>query len=331
MELYAARAPLDAEATPDDPRRPLAEEIAAARNLPAPEGGFIVIARDAGGVIAGFARYMWEQLPGWAHVLHVEIAVLPGQRRQGLGRLLAERAADIAQQRGLRVVMGRSVDRVPSGAAFCRQLGAKPAMVGRENRLDLRRLDREVLARWIGEGPVRAPGYRLQFVAAPTPPELMGHAAEAMNVMNTAPREDLDVSDTPVTAELMRQYEDAALAAGEQPWAYFAVEESSGRFVGLSTIIARPGTPDRVWVGDTAVDPAHRGHGLGKWLKAAMTQRILDELPRVRWVITWNAGSNDAMLAINEQLGFRTAAVHTTWQLTTEALQVCLAAEVAAQ
>jgi mycothiol synthase len=328
-ELYSARAPLDAEATPDDPRRPLAEEIAAVRNLPAPEDGFIVVARETGGAIAGFARFLWEQLPGWAHVLQAEIAVLPGWRRQGLGRLLAERAADVAQQRGLRVVMGRSLDRVPSGAAFCRQLGAKPAMVGRENRLDLRRLDRKLVARWIGDGPVRAPGYRLQFVAAPTPPELIEHAAEAMNVMNTAPRENLDVSDTPVTADLMRVYENAALAAGEQPWAYFAVDEPSGRFVGLTTIIVRPGTPDRVWVGDTAVDPAHRGHGLGKWLKAAMTQRILDELPAVRWVITWNAGSNDAMLAINEQLGFRTAAVHTTWQLTTAALQASLAAAAA--
>jgi hypothetical protein len=38
-------------------------------------------------------------------------------------------------------------------------------------------------------------------------------------------------------------------------------------------------------------------------------------------VITYNAGSNDAMLAINKQLGFRTAAVHTTWQLGTSQLR----------
>src|SRR5215469_9339437 len=74
-------------------------------------------------------------------------------------------------------------------------------------------------------------------------------------------------------------------------------------------------------VGDTAVDPAHRGVGLGKWLKAAITRQILTGLPGVRWVITYNAGSNDAMLAINNQLGFRTAAVHTTWQVETSKLR----------
>ncbi len=330
-ELYSARAPLDAEAAPDDPRPPLAQHIAAVRNLPAPEDGLIVVARDAAGAIAGFARCLWQQVPGWAHVLHAEVAVLPGWRRQGLGRRLVERAAEVAQQRGLRVVLGQSRDSVPFGAAFCQRFGAEAAMVARENRLDLRTVDRQRVERWIAAGPVRAPGYRLQFVAGRTPPEMTGHVADAMSAMNTAPRENLDVSDIRYTADLVRAYEDAALAAGEQPWAYYAVEESSGRFVGLTMITIRPGTPDRVWVGDTGVDPAHRGQGLGKWLKAAITRRILDDLPGVRWVITRNAGSNDAMLAINERLGFRAVAVHTTWQVAAETLQASLAVPDAAR
>lgn len=330
-ELYSARAPLHVEATPDDPRRPLAAEIASIRHLPEPEDGRVVVARDTAGTIAGFAQCFWEQLPGRDHIVFADVAVLPGWRRQGLGRALLERVAGVARQRGLRLVMGRSQDNVPSGAALCQRFGADPAMVGRENRLDLRRVDRDLVGQWIADGPARAPGYRVQFVSGRTPPELLGHVAEAINVMNTAPRENLDMSDTPVTADLVRAYEDAALAAGEQLWAYYAVEEASGRFVGLTTILIQPGTPDRVWVGDTGVDPAHRGRGLGKWLKAAITRRILDELPEVRWVITWNAGSNDAMLAINEGLGFSTAAVHTTWQIATEALQANLAAEAAAR
>ena len=123
----------------------------------------------------------------------------------------------------------------------------------------------------------------------------------------------------------MRQYEDAGEAAGEERWAYYAVENATGQFAGLTDITIRPSLPDRVFVGDTGVDPAHRGRGLGKWLKAAITRRILDELPPVRWVITWNAGSNDAMLAINRQLGFRPAVIGTTWQVATSALRARLA------
>jgi mycothiol synthase len=326
-ELYAARAPLHAEATPDDPRPPLAVEIADVRNMAAPEDGVVLVARDAAGGIVGVASTHWEQLAGWAHVLWVEIAVLPGYRRQGLGRLLLDRSAVIAGQRELRLVMGRTRDNVPSGAAFCERFGAEQAMSGQENRLDLRGVDEDLVARWIADGPVRAAGYRLQFVAGRTPPELAGHVADVMNVMNSAPRENMDVSDTLVTADLVRQYEDAGLAAGRQYWAYYAVEESSGRFVGLTTIVSRPEVPDRVWVGDTGVEPAHRGRGLGKWLKAAITRRLLDELPEVRWVITWNAGSNDPMLAINTRLGFRTAVVSTTWQVGTDALRAALATE----
>ncbi len=329
-ELYAACAPLHAEATPDDPRRPLAEEMAAVRNQPPAEDGVVLVARDAAGAIAGFLDCGWEQVPGVDHTLMTEIAVLPGWRRRGLGRLLLDRATGVAAQRGLRLIMGRTRANVPSGAAFCTRLGAEPAFVMRENRLDLHSVDRELVARWIADGPVRAPGYRLDLVTGRTPPELIDRVADVLNVMNSAPREDLDIGDIPMTADLVRDNEEAALAAGEQLWACYAVKESSGQFVGLTTIEYRPGTPDRVRVGDTGVDPEHRGRALGKWLKATMTQRILDELPGVRWVITWNAGSNDAMLGINTELGFRTSAVHTTWQIATHQLRARLAASLGA-
>jgi len=329
-EVYAACAPLHAEATPGDPRRPLTDEIAAVRHQPPAEDGVVMVARDAAGALAGYLDCGWEQVPGVDHTLMAEIAVLPGWRRRGLGRLLLDRVAGVAEQRGLRLVIGRTRDNVPSGAAVCARFGAEPAMVMRENRLDLRAVDRELVARWVADGPVRAPGYRLEFIAGRTPPDLVDRVAEVLNVMNTAPRENLDIDDTPVTADLVRENEEAALAAGQQLWACYAMEESSGRLVGLTTIMIRPGTPDRVWVGDTGVDLQHRGRGLGKWLKAAITERILTELPEVRWVITWNAGSNDAMLGINTELGFRTAAVHTTWQIATDQLRTRLGAVRAA-
>jgi len=329
-EVYAACAPLHAEATPEDPRRPLAEEIASVRHQAPAEDGIVMVARDATGAIAGYLDCGWEQVPGIDHMLTAEISVLPGWRRRGLGGLLLDRVTGVAEQRGLRLITGRTRDNVPSGAAFCDWFGAQPAMVLRENRLNLRAVDVELVARWIAEGPVRAPGYRLEFVAGRTPPELVDRVADVYNVMNSAPREDLDMGDIPITADLVREQEEAALAAGQRLWAFYAVEESSGRLVGLTTIMIRPGTPDRVWVGDTGVDLQHRGRGLGKWLKAAITERILTELPEVRWVITWNAGSNDAMLGINTELGFRTVAVHTTWQIATDQLRARLAAGFAA-
>jgi mycothiol synthase len=325
-ELYGVQGELHAEATPGDPRLPLAAEIASARHPPAAEDGVVLTARDPGGAIRGYASCGWLYLPGWDHVLQAHIAVLPDARRQGLGQLLLDCAAAVAQRRGLRLVTGRTKDNVPAGASFCTAMQAQQAMVADENRMDLCSADRGLIDSWLADGPRRAPAYRLLFVAGPTPPELADEAAAVLNVMNTAPREDLDVGDTSITPDLLSDYDEAVSAIGAQRRAYYAVEEKSGRFVGLTDITLRPELPDRVWVGDTAVDPAHRGQGLGKWLKAAITRHLLDELPQVRWVITWNAGSNDPMLAINHDLGFRPVAVYTTWQLPVTDLQTLLAA-----
>ena len=329
-ELYAVRGELHGEATPGDPWMPLAGEIASARHQPAFEDGIVLAARDPGGAVRGYASCGWLYLSGWDHVLQTHIAVLPGVRRQGLGRVLLDRAAAVAQRRGLRLVTGRTRDNVPAGAAFCAAMQAEKAMVSDENRLDLRGIDRALVGQWLADGPRRAPAYRLLFVAGPTPPELADEAAAVLNVMNTAPLEDLDVGDACFTPELLSQQDEATSAVGAERRAYYAVEERSGRFVGLSDITVRPELPDRVWVGDTAVDPAHRGQGLGKWLKAAIIRNILDELPHVRWVITWNAGSNEPMLAINHDLGFRAVAVYTTWQVPVTELRAPLAPDSAA-
>lgn len=325
-ELHAATEPLHAEAMPGDPRRPLADEIAALRHLPAPEDGVQIIARDAAGAIAGFATCDWEQVPGWDHVLSARISVLPAVRRRGLGRQLAGRSAGVARDRGLRLIMSRSWANVPAGAAFARQLGAEAAMVVRESRQDLSALDPELVRSWVAAGPARAPGYRLLSVTGRTPPELAGRVAGVLSVMNTAPRDSMDVGDMVITPELVCQYEEAAAGAGEQLWACYAEEAATGRLVGLTNLSFRPGEPDRAHVGDTGVEVAHRGRGLGRWLKAAMTARLLAERPGVRWVITHNAGSNAAMLGINHQLGFRPAAEITTWQIATGNLQAALAA-----
>ena len=58
----------------------------------------------------------------------------------------------------------------------------------------------------------------------------------------------------------------------------------------------------------------HRGHGLGLRLKAANALRVMDELPNVTSVRTWNAASNEHMLAVNRQLGYTVDGYGRVWQ-----------------
>ena len=48
---------------------------------------------------------------------------------------------------------------------------------------------------------------------------------------------------------------------------------------------------------------AHRGHRLGMRLKVEMLRLLRDRHPDIVQIDTWNAESNDHMIAVNEALG----------------------------
>ena len=82
--------------------------------------------------------------------------------------------------------------------------------------------------------------------------------------------------------------------------------------------------------GGTAVLPAHRHQGLGRWIKAALLERVLREQPEVRFVRTDNADRNAAMLAINTAMGFKPYLTETQWQIETATARDYLDKKVAA-
>ena len=101
-------------------------------------------------------------------------------------------------------------------------------------------------------------------------------------------------------------------------WYLAAKHDDTGRLAGWTEVGWVPDTPQTVWQWGTGVRPEHRGHALGKWLKAVMLQRILDERTDVIDIRTTNADSNDAMLGINHALGFRKLFTNLYWQVTVE-------------
>ncbi len=73
----------------------------------------------------------------------------------------------------------------------------------------------------------------------------------------------------------------------------------------MTEIYFDPREGDRMFQGLTGVRPKFRGRGLGKWLKALMIVYIKENYPKVERIITGNAESNEAMLSINDRMGFK--------------------------
>jgi mycothiol synthase len=308
-----------AEQRPEDP--PTLDEIAIAnlRNTPSFVRLFEFAARTSGDYLVGVGGAAWTETGDNEHLVSVEMAVLEPYRRKGIGRELLRRVIDVADKAGRTLLIGWTNERVPAGSAFARRLDAQAAQEGHTNRLLLADVDREMVARWLAEGPSRAPGYSLISVDGPYPDDLVEAITDLHNVMNTAPRDNLDVQDHDVTVEEVREGEKGLVAAGIERWYIAARHDATGQLVGFTELFWNGADdPTSCWQGGTAVRPEHRGHALGKWLKAANIERLMNERPDVVEIRTGNADSNDAMLGINKELGFKPYYGTTAWQVTVD-------------
>jgi GNAT superfamily N-acetyltransferase len=79
----------------------------------------------------------------------------------------------------------------------------------------------------------------------------------------------------------------------------------SGELAGFSELTVRPSDPSTLFTSLTVVHRDHRGHALGKWIKADSILRAMERWPDATHVQTENAASNAPMLGINDAIGFR--------------------------
>ena len=145
------------------------------------------------------------------------------------------------------------------------------------------------------------------------PDEWAERLADALAAMVDAPLDDIDWDPQVLTAR-----------PGPGPRAGWDGEgfdivttlalAPDGSAAGASQLLASRLRPYVGRQGDTGVVAAHRGHGLGRWLKAENLRRALAHQPGIAVIETYNAESNPHMLAINVEMGFRPHRVFSTWQ-----------------
>jgi GNAT superfamily N-acetyltransferase len=324
-QYYEFAAAMDLEIEPDDPVAPFDVAMFDYREPPSWSRVPRWVARDgSSGDIVGHAWLELEYVETNRHLAWCDVVVRADHRRQGIGsRLLSEVAAAAAADG--RSVLGASVggeDPAGTDAPFLASFGFDQRMVERRSRLLVRELDRSMMEDWVASAKERASDYSLIGFDDVCPDELLEAYVVVNDVMNTAPKENLDMDDWHLTPERVREREARRAKRRGHQWTLIARHDPTGDLAGFTEVGFADWMSDLMWQGDTGVDPAHREKGLGRWLKAAMALRVLDERPEVGRIDTWNAGSNRPMLAINIAMGFRPVKYYGDWQVNIDSLQL---------
>jgi mycothiol synthase len=313
---------LRAESMPDDPPRSLESTIKSMKNWKTFQKLDI------------HAWYVWEQGDIIAsirvnvgfyddnrHLINGGIAVLLQHRRQGLATRLLKTFVEIAETNKRTLLITGTDSTVPAGHAFAEALGADKGLETHMNQLVLAEVDKDMLQSWIDAAKVKATEFEMGLWTDEYPEEEIQDICKLFEVMNSAPKGDLDIEDEIVKPEDLREGEASMKARGIERCELYVRHKPSGELAGFTGTYWDPENPENLGQGATGVIPKYRGHGLGKWLKAAMIQKVLSERPVVKRIRTGNADSNAPMLAINNALGFKPYIAETVWQIEIEKLK----------
>jgi RimJ/RimL family protein N-acetyltransferase len=317
--LHAFTSAVRERLTPGEPQTSLGEAIAAWRAIRVTGDVGVWLARDGSGAVIGRGQVASPKDGVNRHLAQASLDVLEGHRRRGIASALLARMCAHLAEGGRMSLVATTLGAAPAGEALMRALGAERGLETTVNQLELSGLDRARLAAWAA--PDGAAAFSLEFRDGAHAEADLEALATLQEVMSGAPMGTLAVAHERRTPEQFRRIEAAMAARGLERWTLIARDAASGRFAGFTELYLPVHAPETLHQGDTGVFPEHRGHGLGRRLKAAMLERVLRERPAARVVRTSNADSNAAMLAINHELGFTPWLVRTVWQVEREAVE----------
>jgi GNAT superfamily N-acetyltransferase len=245
---------------------------------------------------------------GQGHLAELILHVHPVERREGVGSRLLEAAVAAARDNSRRCVSAQAEAGSP-GDRFLPTRGFRKVLTLRFARLPLADVDTTALAAII-ERP--HPGYRLVSWPGTVPDALAQTFAASRRAMDDMPMEDTDYGAVAWDVDRVRAAAKAVEQRGDQLHTVVAIDTSNGSIAGFTELVVPgSGKGDAQHYG-TGVLPEHRGHGLGRWMKAESIRQAHGRHPDLGGLLTDTADSNTHMRHISDSLGY--VPTHTTLQ-----------------
>jgi GNAT superfamily N-acetyltransferase len=258
----------------------------------------LLAARDDGKILA--TADIGVPLQDNLHLAHVEVRVLPGARRRGLGTAVHDEV----------IRRGRSAGRTTFLSEVFRPDAATPSPASEfaeaMGYVDVHREEHQLLAlpADVSTAPAGRAGYEVLTWYDRAPDDLLdAYAVMRTRLLVDIPSGGVDVE--PVTFDAARLREEEQRTAHAYSHLVAVARRTADGELGGYTKVFLPRDLDYVVQDDTMVMGPHRGQGLGLLLKAAVLRILAADHPSRRVVHTWNAVDNLPMKRINRELGFR--------------------------
>jgi GNAT superfamily N-acetyltransferase len=265
--------------------------------------GEVWVAADDAGAVAGYYRMHLPDLENLDEASSGPI-VHPAVRRRGIGRELLRHEGGRAEANG-RTRFGASTTAGAAGDAFAQAVGARLDLEEVRRIQYLREIAPDTIAALRATAGQAAAGYSLTSWTGPVPEQYEAAMAGVFNAFNDAPHgenEEPEVWDAKRIRERTGIFVRAGLLRG---YAIAGLCDATGEMAAISQVIVDPEASQWGFQQLTAVVRTHRGHRLGLLTKTAMLELLASAEPQIEWIATGNAATNEHMIAVNEQLGYK--------------------------
>ena len=156
------------------------------------------------------------------------------------------------------------------------------------------------------------PGYHLISWDGTVPDELAETFAASRRAMDDMPMGSTDFGTVTWDVARVRAAAAAVERRGDLLHTVAAISDVDATIAGFSELVVPGDAAGDAQHYGTGVLPEHRGHGLGRWMKASAILQARERYPALAGLLTDTADSNAPMRGINDALGY--VPTHTTYE-----------------
>lgn len=250
----------------------------------------------------------------------IPVQVAKKARRKGIAKTLLLKTLEFAEKNGRDFFIFSTMSSVLDGMKFARHLNMTLGLSSSFSMVNFKEIDIDLMNKW--RSALDENEFEIGFWHYPYPEDEIEEYVKMENDFHkSVPRDDLDYEPQTVSAEELRQKMKAYKEKNLEKPVVWVKHRKTKEFAGYTDVVVVLNRPFRINQISTAVLNKYRRNGIGRAIKAEMILRLMELHPKAEYIMTANAKSNNSMLNINREMGFKHHITMDYWQISLENLK----------